>query len=75
MESIPIDTVRDLLASRKTYAQISNELKRQYPQVGRGLSARSIRRYVKENGIKVEINKMVEETVQAAVAEVSYTPN
>ena len=74
MESIPIDTVRDLLASRKTYAQISNELKRQH-QVGRGLSARSIRRYVKENGIKVEINKMIEETVQAAVAEVSYMPN
>lgn len=75
MESIPVDTVRDLLTSRKTYAQISNELKRQYPQVGRGLSARSICRYVKENGIKVEINKMVKETVQAAVAEVSYIPN
>ena len=48
VSSIPVDTVRDLLASGKSYTQISDELRQQHPEIRRGLSARNIRRYVKE---------------------------
>ena len=70
VSSIPVDTVSDLLASGKSYAQISDELKQQHPEIRRGLSARNIRRYVKENRIKAKIDRQTEETLQAAVSEV-----
>ena len=70
VSSIPVDTVSDLLASGKSYAQISDELRQQHPEIRRGLSARNIRRYVKENGIKAKIDRQTEETLQAAVSEV-----
>ena len=70
VSSIPVDTVRDLLASGKSYTQISDELRQQHPEIRRGLSARNIRRYVKENGIKAKIDRQTEEILQAAVSEV-----
>lgn len=71
MESIPADLVKSLLAAGNTYSQISSYLKQQYPHISRGLSERSIRRYVKENDLKEEVKSDALEAVKESVREVS----
>lgn len=44
-----MDVVRGLLAAGNSYKAISIELKELYPHISRGLSERTIRRYVKDN--------------------------
>ena len=70
MESIPVDEVKRLLAAGNTYRQISLHLKQQYPQVSRGFSERSVRRYVKENDLKEAVKSDVVEAVRESVGEV-----
>ena len=48
MEGVSQDIVQSLLVMGKTYQEISVELKHVYPDIVRGLSARSVRRYVQE---------------------------
>ena len=48
MERVSQDVVQSLLVMGKTYQEISVELKQVYPDIVRGLSACSVRRYVKE---------------------------
>ena len=73
MDSIPVDVVKGLLARGQTYTQISAYLKQQYPHVSRGFSERSIRRFVKENGLKEEVKSDTVEAVKESVSEVTET--
>ena len=50
---------------------MSTYLKQQYPQISRGFSERSIRRFVKENGLKEEVKTDVAEAVKQSVSEVT----
>ena len=52
MECVSLDIVRSLLLTGRTYSEISTELQMMYPHIVRGLSARSVRRYVKEKGLQ-----------------------
>ena len=57
-----------MLARGQTYKSISLELKALYPHIQRGLSERSVRRYVKENNLKAQD---VVAAVHQSVSEVS----
>ena len=72
MESISIDIVKRLLSVGKSY-EISVELQQVYPNITRGLSARSVRRYVKEKGIKEIVKHEVIQALKDSVSEVSKT--
>ena len=71
MDSIPADVVKGLLAKGQTYSQISSYLKQQYPHISRGFSERSIRRFVKENGLKEEVKNDTVEAIKESVSEVT----
>ena len=71
MESVPVDVVKGLLTAGNTYSQISSYLKEQYPHISRGLSERSIRRYVKENNLREEVKGDALEAVKESVSEVN----
>ena len=73
MDSVPVRVVKGLLERGQTYSQISVYLKQQYPPVLRGFSERSIRRFVKENGLKEEVKSEAVELVKEAVSEVTVT--
>ena len=62
--------MESVLAAGNSYKAISSELKGLYPQISRGLSERAIRRYVKENGLRVLANQDVLKAVEESVAEV-----
>ena len=72
MESVLLEVVRSLLLGGTTYSAISAELKSRYPNVTRGLSERSIRRYVKDNGLKELVHQDVLEVVGESINEVLY---
>ena len=55
----------------RTYDEISAELQQVYPHIARGLSARSVRRYVKENDLKQLVKDEVVQAVKDSVREVS----
>ena len=57
MEGVSQDVVQSLLVMGKTYQEISVELKQVYPDIVRGLSARSVRRYVKERNLKLAVDR------------------
>ena len=71
MDVASISNVMDMLCSGKTYDQISHELKLLHPDIQRGLSARSIRRYVKENKLKDQVDQVGKDEVASSVNEVS----
>ena len=71
MDSVSIDIVKGLLSVGKSYDEISVELQQVYPNITRGLSARSVRRYVKEKGLKEIVKHEVIEAVKDSVSEVS----
>lgn len=71
MDLVPIDVVKGMLARGETYSQMSTYLKQQYPQISRGFSEQSIRRFVKENGLKEEVKTDVAETVKQSVSKVT----
>ena len=73
MESVSPEVITSLLASGQTYKGVSQELKVLYPQIQRGLSERSVRRYVKDNNLKAEAEQGVMETVKESVTEVSHS--
>ena len=53
MERVSQDVVQSLLVMGKIYQEISVELKQIHPDIVRGLSARSVRKYVKERNLKL----------------------
>ena len=71
MESVCPETVKRLLACGQTYKRMSLELKALYPQIQRGLSERSVRRYIKENNLKTQVEQDVVAAVHESVSEVS----
>ena len=71
MESVSTDLLKSLLAAGYTYSEISSYLKQQYPNVSRGFSERSVRRYVKENDLKEAIKSDTLEAVRESVGEVN----
>ena len=72
MESVCPEVVTSLLASGRSYKDISQELKALYPLIQRGLSERSVRRYVKDNNLRAQAEGYVLETVRESVNEVNY---
>ena len=71
MEGVSQDVVQSLLVMGKTYQEISVELKELYPDIMRGLSSRSVRRYVQEKNLKVTVDRNLVEAVEKSVQEVS----
>ena len=69
MESVCPEIVTSLLASGRSYKDISQELKALYLLIQRGLSERSVRRYVKDN-LRAQAEGYVLETVREGVNEV-----
>ena len=75
MESVSVDVVKGLLATGKTYQEISDELKQMYRGIPRGLSVRSVRRFVKDNNLKQYADGVLENAVEEGVSEVSSVLN
>ena len=71
MESVSVYVVKEFLLAGKSYAEISQELKTLYPSIHRGLSTRSIRRYVKANHIKEIVDEDLQGIVRESIQEVS----
>ena len=71
MEAVSLDTVKDLLVAGRTYQEMSEELKQLYPGIPHGLSARSVRRFVKDNELKQYVADVVQDVVEEAVGEVN----
>lgn len=70
MESVSVDIVKEFLLAGKSYQEISQELKELHPSIHRGLSTRSVRRYVKANHIKEIADDDLQEAVKESVQEV-----
>ena len=70
MEEVSEDIVRSLLVLGKSN-EISEELQQLYPDKHRGLSARSVRRYISDHNLKVISKRDKEVAVEEAVREVS----
>ena len=62
--------IQEMLDSGSTYAQISFELKRRNGQNSRGLSKRSVRRFVEQNDLRITIRTNREQAVEDAIREV-----
>ena len=73
MESVSTDLLKSLLAAGYTYSEISSYLKQQYPNVSRGFSERSVRRYIKENDLKEAVKSDTLEAVRESVGEVNMS--
>ena len=71
MESVSTDLLKSLLAAGYTHSEISSYLKQQYPNVSRGFSEKSVRRYIKENDLKEAIRSDTLEAVRESVGEVN----
>ena len=70
MELVSQDLVKSLLTMGKSYLEISIELINVYPEIKRGLSERSVRRYVKQHDLKSLCEQDKEQAIQESVQEV-----
>ena len=64
MELVSQDLVKSLLTMGKTYQEISTELINVYPEIKRGLSERSVRRYVGQHNLKSLCEQEKEQAIQ-----------
>lgn len=71
MEEVSEGIVRSLLVLGKSHKEISEELQQLYPDKRRGLSARSVRRYISDHNLKAISKRDKEVAVEEAVQEVS----
>lgn len=71
MDVVSIDIVNSLLLTGKTYSEISTELQQMYPHIIRGLPTCSVRRYVKEKGLKEICDRDRKHTIEDRITEVS----
>ena len=71
MERVSEDIVKSLLVLGKTYKEISDELQELYPNIHRGLSVRSVRRYICDHNLKDITDHDKKLAVEEAVQEVS----
>ena len=72
MERVSQD-VQSLLVMGKIYQEISVELKQLYPDIVRGLSACSVRRYIQEKNLKLAVDRSLVVAVEESVVEVRCT--
>lgn len=70
MDSVCPEIVRSLLVAGNSYKAISLELQKLYPHISRGLSERSVRRYAKDNNLRVLADQDVREVVEESISEV-----
>ncbi len=70
MENVDETLVRQWMNQRLSYEKISTNLKETYPNISRGLSARSVRRYCEKIGIKRQSDSEVDHVVGIATKEV-----
>lgn len=70
MDSVCPEIVKGLLLVGNSYKAIAAELKILYPHISRGLSERSIRRYVRENDLREQVDQCVQKAVEESVNEV-----
>ena len=59
MDMASSDYVRSQLERGASYQEISQQLNVLYPNTTRGLSARSVWRYVKRNGLREEVEEHI----------------
>ena len=71
MDKVSTAYVRSQLERGTSYQEISQQLKALYPNTTCRLSARSVRRYVKRNGLWEEVEERIKTVVQESVHEVS----
>lgn len=69
MEQVSVEVIAGLVQRGWTYEAISEHLKTTYPEVQRGFSARSIRRFCSQHIKKLKGNDL-DEVVEEAVTEV-----
>ena len=72
MEEVSEDIVRSLLVLGKTYKEISDELLQLYPSIRRGLSVRSVRRYILKHNLKDITLQDKRLAVEESIQEVSH---
>lgn len=66
-----VGLIRSLIKENKTYKQISDLLKRNYPEVTRGFSERNLRLFCARHGIRKMDETEVDAIVQGCVSEVN----
>ena len=71
MDAVDKSVVQRMMDGGLNYKQISVELRGLYPGITRGLSERSVRRYVHLNNMRAVSKQNKLEAVHQAVAEVS----
>jgi hypothetical protein len=72
MQQVSEDIVRSLLLLGSSCTEISTELQRLYLHISRGLSARSVRRYIKDHKLREALDQHKEDIIEESVQEVSY---
>ena len=72
MDAVDPTLMQDLLYRGFTYAQIADELRRRYPSITRGLSERSIRRFVTASRMRQTVKQHKEEVLAEAIEEVRF---
>ena len=73
LESIGGIVRQKIVLERKSYSAVSEDLKQAFPSVTRGLSARSIRRFCKEQNIHVSrrlSDMLIDRVVSSSVSKV-----
>ena len=70
MEGVPHELVKGLISAGYSYKSISQQLKELYPHIPRGLSKRSVRRFVKDNNLRASADLDVLQAVEESVSEV-----
>ena len=73
MDQVSEDEVLQLILEKKSYKEISEILQNRYSHIDRGLSERSIRRFVSKTDLKKRERALVDEEVKIATQEVSGT--
>ena len=74
MEHVDKALVKNWVGERLSYEKISERLKDVYPNISRGLSARSVRRYCKKLGITRQNDEEIDHVVGVASKEVKLYP-
>ena len=71
MEQVSEEEVLELILEGKSYKEISEVLQSRYNHIQRGLSERSVRRFVSKAGLKDKQKAFLDEEIRAATDEVS----
>ncbi len=71
MDGVAEEEVLQLMLEGKSHSEISNILNSRFSHIPRGLSERSVRRFIVTHGLRVKHQSKVEEQVRVASREVS----